>query len=202
MEHWTAYSSVSSVEDKSITVTIPGVWKPFHYKIHPNGSDEDIDVEEEYFNDSNPWKGWVIDYVEEILKISNIAEFKYTHRSGGSSVAVNHSSDWSASVYDVNAGISCLSVSAFWVTMERLQMTAFSTPLTTDNFVLWIKNPYIGLKESNGFKSFFRLHNINKIFLPFHQLLWWTLLGTLIFASILGVWFTNENDHWRRDWQQ
>ena len=41
-------------------------------------------------------------------------------------------------LYDIQAGLSCLSSSLFWITTERLQMTSFTTPLTIDKVMLYI----------------------------------------------------------------
>ena len=122
-----------------ILFVVPGFWHPAHYKIGASGSHNDIS-EQDYLNDTIPWEGWLMNYLDAVLEVSDISGWNYTHRSGGSSVVVT-SSIWTAAVYDIQAGLSCLSSSLFWITTERLQMTSFTTPLTIDKVMLYIKNP-------------------------------------------------------------
>jgi hypothetical protein len=122
-----------------ILFVIPDFWYPAHYKIGANGSHNDVS-RPDYLNDTIPWEGWLMDCLDAVLDVSDMSGLNYTHRSGGSDVVVT-SSAWTAAVYDIQAGLSCLSSSLFWITTERLQMTSFTSPLTIDKIMLYIKNP-------------------------------------------------------------
>ena len=122
-----------------ILFVVPEFWYPVHYKIGANGSHNDVS-EQDYLNDTIPWEGWLMDYLDAVLDVSDISGLNYTHRSGGSAVVVT-SSVYTASVYDIQAGLSCLSPSLFWITTERLLMTSFTTSLAIDKIMLYIKNP-------------------------------------------------------------
>ena len=69
---------------------VPEFWYPVHYKIGASGSHNDVS-EQDYLNDTIPWEGWLMDYLDAILDVSDISELNYTHRSGGSAVVVTSS---------------------------------------------------------------------------------------------------------------
>ena len=68
------------------------------------------------------------------------------------------SSAWSSSVNDVYSGLASTSVSSFWVTSERLELTPFTTFANLDKIYLWVPRPSV----ENDFLS-----NIQKVLLPF-----------------------------------
>jgi hypothetical protein len=168
------------------------MWIPAHYKLAADGN-KALSTGSEYFDDSIPWQGWVIDYLDAVLEISNMKSFNYTHRSGGSEVAVT-SSIYTGAVYDVQTGLSCMAASLFWITSERLAMTAFTTTIATDKIYLWIENP----SSSSDTVSY----NLSKVLLPFDQSLWIALILAVCGVSILSVWFANQNGERRNWWQK
>jgi hypothetical protein len=90
--------------------------------------------------------------------------------------------------------LSCLAASLFWVTSERLAMTTFTTPISTDKIVLWIENPSSGTDTVSN--------NLSKVLLPFDKSLWIALLLAVCGVSILSVWFADENGERRKWWHK
>ena len=103
---------------------------PFGFKRGPTG---DIlnSTSPEYKNDSVPYQGVYIDYIEKLIGISNgdILMVNYTHRSNAASL-INPTSTGTATVQDVADGLVDLAVGPYWITGERLKMTAFTVPLS------------------------------------------------------------------------
>ena len=136
-----------------------------------------------------------MDYLDAVVDVSDISGLNYTHRSGGSAVVVT-SSAWTAAVYDIQAGLSCLSSSLFWITTERLQMTTFTTPLAIDKIMLYIENPSSDKQHTTGSSLY---SNMLKVAMPFEPALWLILAATMVLVSMLGVWFANK-DGARNKW--
>ena len=136
--NYVGFLSTESIKGKALTVTMPAYWSPAHYKLTADGADMAGDAE--YYDDSVPWQGWIIDYLNAIVGISNMGGLNFTYRSGGADVAATGSA-WSAAVHDVHAGVSHLSGSSFWITSERLEKTAFTTPTSVDKIFLWVEQP-------------------------------------------------------------
>ena len=85
---------------------------------------------------------------------------------------------------DIGEGLADLSVGPFWITTERLRMTAFTVPLGSDKVVLVIKNPELG-------DSF--VQQAGNLFLPFTTGLWILIGATIILASLLAVWYSDRS---------
>ncbi len=83
-----------------------------------------------YFDDTIPFGGIYIDYIKEIVKISNgdIQNVTFTHTSKGSLKRYPESS-FTAAVQDVENGLVDMAVGPFWITRQRLKMTTFTVPL-------------------------------------------------------------------------
>jgi hypothetical protein len=103
---------------------------PFGFKRGPTG-DILSSTSPAYKNDSVPYQGVYIDYINELIGISNgdIRMINYTHKSNAASV-MNPTSTGTATVQDVADGLVNLAVGPYWITGERLKMTAFTVPLS------------------------------------------------------------------------
>jgi len=183
-DSWLDFHTTKSVRNKVIQVTIPAIRFPMHYKTKDGKVDESL-----YSDDSVPFEGWIIDYLNTISDISNITKFTFTHRSGGSDKAIP-GSIFTAAVYDVQVGISDMAAGMFWVTPERSRMTAFTTPLTLDRVYLWAKS--VAPKESPNSVVRYIL-KAKGVMDPFDTNLWILLLLTLFLASIVSVWLANDD---------
>ena len=102
------------------------------------------------------------------------------------------SSAWSSSVNDVYSGLASTSVSSFWVTSERLELTPFTTFANLDKIYLWVPRPSV----ENDFLS-----NIQKVLLPFSPELWGMLAISITFVSFLSIWFATKESALRKWWQ-
>ena len=98
-------------------MTLPNVFPLAHYKTNEEGKMVEEDGPE-YYNNSVPWKGFVIDYFNAILTVSNIPRVEYTFRSLGAAKK-GHTSKYTQAVSDVEAGITDIAISSFWATTER-----------------------------------------------------------------------------------
>ena len=189
--NWMLFQSTETLENKTITLALPDIWYPGHYKLNADG-----DVAEgsgpEYYNNSIPWVGWIVDYLEALREISNIRKFEYTFRSVGSDSL--YSSGWTASVHDVQSGISETGLGSYWITSERLQMAPFTTPVATDNFYLWVKKP----TSSGGSFS----ENAAKVMSPFTREVWILFVTCVLGVALLTMLFANRHGHRKLWWQK
>ena len=84
----------------------------------------------EYKNDSIPFEGFYIDYVKELMKLSNgdIATVNYTHPSNNAK-SMHPESSGTAVIQDIADGLVDMAVGPFWITGERLRLAAFTLPI-------------------------------------------------------------------------
>jgi len=133
---------ITVLNGKSITATVPIYAHPYLYKRDPVTGNKLQKPGKEYYNDNIPFEGAYIDFVKNIVQLSagDIKELNYTYRSKGSDI-VHPTSSFTASVRDIQGGLSDMAVGPFWVTAERLRMVAFTVPFLFDKTVLVIKRP-------------------------------------------------------------
>jgi len=83
-----------------------------------------------YFDDTIPFGGVYVDYMNSIVQLSNgdIQNMTYTHTSRAS-MKQYPSSSFTAAVQDVENGLVDMAVGPFWITGQRLKMTTFTVPL-------------------------------------------------------------------------
>jgi len=105
------------------------------------------------------------------LSGGDIRVLNITHRSKGSNV-LHPTSSFTAAVQDVANGLADMSIGPFWVTAERMKMSAFTLPLGYDRTFLVIPKP-----GSVNFLS---------VFSPFSWGLWILILGIITTVSILS----------------
>jgi len=153
---------------------------PDNYKLDSEGNVASSDGAE-YYDRTIRFQGLNIEYFNKIMKYVNVSDVIYNPRSGGSS----HRSPnfYTRSVYDVQVGLSDLAAADFWITSERLQMTPYTTPLYTENVVL-----FVARSEQ---KNSFRTHVLTTL-APFDPVLWVTLVSSIALVGVLSVWFSND----------
>jgi len=124
-----------------------------------------------------------ISYMPSMLnkQISNgdIQSMELTHRSRVSGI-VHPGSSYTAAVQDVQDGLVDMAIGPFWVTSQRLQMSAFTLPFTYDKTYLVIPKP--GSKDT-------LMDQVSKVLAPFSLGLWGLVLGVIFLSSSLSVWF-------------
>lgn len=76
-----------------------------------------------------------MNYINNILRVTDgdIKEISFTHRSKANG-NLHPTSSYTAAVQDIEDGIADMAIGPFWITAQRLRMTAFTVPLRT--FVL------------------------------------------------------------------
>jgi len=198
-QHWVQFGTIDALKDKTLSVTIPDMWYPVHYKSNADGEVYNFSGAE-YYNNSVPWQGWMIDYMNAIVDMSGATGLNYTFRTGGSDKAMPESV-YSAAVYDVGSGLSDLAVSVLWITSDRLLISPFTMPVAMDDMYLWIREPTI----DNSWNA-----NARKILNPFEPSLWAILVGLVFLMGALTAWFadpeaehhiwydTFRNNEWKR----
>ena len=118
----------------NISAAVPGLYNPVLLKELPDGTliwNKIDDGDAYYFDDSIPYGGIYIDYVNSLVKISNgdIQNVTYTHTSRAT-LKRYPASRFTAAVRDVENGLVDMAVGPFWITGQRLRMTTFTVPLS------------------------------------------------------------------------
>eukprot|EP00984_Skeletonema_dohrnii_P034701 scaffold33643_cov184-Skeletonema_dohrnii-CCMP3373.AAC.3 len=114
-------TNVSLVGGISITATVPNDQYATLNKILPDGTIlTPREREEAYFDDTIPFGGIYIDYMNSIVKLSkgDIQNVTYTHTSRGSLKRYPASSSYTGAVWDVHNELVDMAVGPIWVTGE------------------------------------------------------------------------------------
>eukprot|EP00581_Thalassiosira_minuscula_P007139 CAMPEP_0183703846 /NCGR_PEP_ID=MMETSP0737-20130205/1421_1 /TAXON_ID=385413 /ORGANISM="Thalassiosira miniscula, Strain CCMP1093" /LENGTH=733 /DNA_ID=CAMNT_0025930645 /DNA_START=80 /DNA_END=2281 /DNA_ORIENTATION=+ len=169
-----------------IVANIPTYLLPMMYKRDPSGGEIVSSPGDEYYDDSVPYEGVYIHYVKQIMEISkgDIKNITMTHKSIASSL-VHPQSSFTAAVQDLEDGLVDMAIGPFWITGQRLKMTAFSIPIVYDKTFLVIPKP--GTKDSLS-------DQIVKVLAPFSWGLWAFLLAIIVVTALLSVWFSDRSD--------
>jgi hypothetical protein len=106
---------------------------PFGYKRNADGEVWDASMpgyQTEMHNASVPYEGILVDYVNDLIRISNgdIMRIYYTEVSNAAKIE-HPTSVFNAMIQDVAYGLVDMTVAPLWITGERLKMTAFTVPL-------------------------------------------------------------------------
>ena len=180
-------------EDKlggvNIRATIPYYQIPSLYKTVDGV--KTLNQGDEYYNDSIPYEGIYLNYIQNIADTTNgdIQNITYTHRTRASSI-VHPYSKATASVQDVADGLSDMVLGPIWITGQRLALTSFTIPFVVDKSYLVVPR--------EGSESL--AYEIQKVLEPFSPLLWICILLVICFAAALSVWFLiRANPHPRAD---
>ena len=177
---------------------IPWSSIPLHFKRDPSGDPYVCDptgcATEVYENDKLPWNGIYMEFFRTLLGVEARANgfasmdarnggIKFTFVSGGSRRTTD--SAWTAAVKDVARGVADFAISDFWMTVERLNLVGFTTPVRVDSLHLWVTRP---MREANA--SFLEL--AAKIFKPFTQELWGTIAAIVLIMSLVSLWLRRD----------
>jgi len=111
----------------------------------------------------------------------DIKQVNNTHVSK-SSYLMHPTSSFTAAVQDISDGLVDLSVGPFWVTPQRLKMSAFTIPIVNDKTYLVIPKP----KRDN------LMFQVQKVWKPFQYELWGIIFGVIFVTALLTVWFRDE----------
>eukprot|EP00956_Cyclotella_meneghiniana_P038556 scaffold156105_cov73-Cyclotella_meneghiniana.AAC.1 len=166
-----------------ILANVPTYRSPY---IHKRDSEGEFipSVGPEYYDNSIPWEGAYIDLVRDIVELAgnDISSFNTTYKSRASGIA-HPASSFTAAVRDIQNGLVDMSIGPFWITDERLEMSAFTLPLVYDKTYLVVPKP----GSSNSLAA-----QTQKVLQPFTPGLWGFVLVVIVVASLLGCWFAGE----------
>lgn len=185
------YASTNQIRNIILKNTIVGSKFPFHFKTFDK-SNSVVDFNSAEYKAGGPYQGVMIDYINKLVEIAKEDNVTFTMqpRSGGASFREPNSL-WTASVTDVQAGISDISTAMYWITAERLALTTFTVPLMVSPLFLFEKS-----KEDDA--SLW--DDAMQMFQPFHTHLWILLAAFVVLVGILNVWFASrrgERSAWR-----
>ena len=82
VDAWKKHLTTKDIRGKYVDVVIPQISHPRHYKMTESGEIA-ASNSAEYYNDTIPWQGWIIDYLSAIADNTEIAGFNFTFRSRG-----------------------------------------------------------------------------------------------------------------------
>mmetsp|Transcript_41160 Transcript_41160/g.86336 ORF Transcript_41160/g.86336 Transcript_41160/m.86336 type:complete len:622 (-) Transcript_41160:278-2143(-) len=168
----------------SIDAAIPMYVYPMMYK---RDSNEEVLITsgEEFYDDNIPYEGVYINYANNIQKLSrgDIQNMTLTHKSRVSGI-VHPQSSFTASIQDIEDGFIDMAIGPFWITGERLAMSAFTIPIVPDKTYLVIPRPGTQDKFSD---------QIKKVLAPFTPGLWILLVGIIFCTALFSVWFTDRS---------
>mmetsp|Transcript_30957 Transcript_30957/g.48484 ORF Transcript_30957/g.48484 Transcript_30957/m.48484 type:complete len:722 (-) Transcript_30957:92-2257(-) len=179
-------NSVSVISGTDLAAIIPDYRYPTMNKQLPGGAVwERTEDNTYYFDDTIPFGGIYIDYIKEIVKISNgdIQNVTFTHTSKGS-LKRYPASSFTAAVRDVENDLADMAVGPFWITRQRLKMTTFTVPLVYDKTVLVIPKPE---RKQNVLA-----YEVEKVMEPFTYGFWAVAAAIVVVASLLSVWFSDR----------
>ena len=119
----------------ALTIAVPENDPPLIFKRDPStGGAEPVGISANYYNDSVPWEGALVDFYAEVSRRHG-ASFRFTTVSGASRAA--YANAWTAGGYEASRGTADLSVPS-WLTPERGDISAFTAPLYIDYFYLYV----------------------------------------------------------------
>ena len=181
----------SSLEGATLTIALPSVaYYPTHFKRDSvTGEALTENLDEYLIDDSIPWEGALIDYLNAVLSGSNMEAFHYTFTSRGA--RGEFASAWTALVGEVAAGNADLGGGTCWITADRVRMSSFSRPLFEDEFFLYIPRPPPGT-DFNDYAW--------KLFDPFTPTLWVIVTSIFVAAGILHTYLMK--DVWTKEQKQ
>ncbi|KAL7546227.1 hypothetical protein ACHAWF_009562 [Thalassiosira exigua] len=168
----------------ALEVVVPSYKYPALFKRGDKG-EVLTETGDEYYNESIPFEGAYMNYLEDIFDISNgdIRNISYTYRSKVST-RIHPTSSYTAAVQDIHDGLVDMAVGPFWITTERLQLTAFTIPIVIDKTFLVIPRP----GTSNSLNE-----QIEKVLMPFSNELWALVIAIIVMAALLSVWFSDRS---------
>ena len=173
--------SSSTLKNVTLRVGIPYSYLPFH------GRANEMVEDELYEDDSVPFQGIIVDYMSEMernaLAMGDHLHFSFTWTSRGSRSKM--SSRWTATVSDVQKGLIDAAASDFWATQERLELAAFTVPISFEVIYLWVPKP--------GKQDFWQ--DVVKVFKPFSYDMWGALVGIVFFLGALDIWLDSHPTH-------
>ena len=190
---WEAYQHIVESSTRVLTAVVPSMtYEPYHFKRDPStGAPYTAHQEAVYQDDSEPYHGVLVEYLTALSRASftraGPAGFNLTWVSRPSRGA--HASRWTAGVEDVKSGLADLGVSIFWTSPERLEMSAFTAPLTTDLMYLFVPVPVV---ENSLFSQ------ISAPFDPFTLEVWVAIFAVIILSGTLRAVLTKWL--WWEDW--
>ncbi|KAL7551347.1 hypothetical protein ACHAWF_014536 [Thalassiosira exigua] len=203
-----------------LTASIPKYQVPIHYKRDRVSGEPLVSVGDEYYNDSVPYDGIYPRYMKELVTVSNgdIEDVVYTYRSRASQ-SLHPTSNFTAVVQDIENGLYDMGVGPFWVTSERLSMvsllnvlciyflrpganikfdvaichsvlrqTPFTTAFSYDKNFLVVPRHIESLEQE-----------VLKVLSPFTWGAWLCILGVILLAAMLSVWFSDPVSEPQRD---
>jgi len=189
---FTTSSSSNIKEGMTLRVSIPESSLSLHYK-KVNGEILNGTVKELY-DDSIPWEGAAIDYMNDVVKNCNLlGNIEYHLRTPSSEVSrvENNESIYDASVRDTQIGLVDFSLGSFYVTAARLEKTTFTEPFGNADFYMVIPEPVPSTK----------IYTIAaNIFEPWKVSVWLTVGLVIIIVSSLSVWFATPNTGDKSQW--
>lgn len=185
-------ATTAAFQNTTIKVAIPGSLFPYHYK---RTSDGDIGTFNgpEYFDDTIPFEGSIIDYLDAVrlnnMDIGFSFDFTFT-QSEYTSFSTSRLDD---TILRVKDGIVDVAASIFSITETRLSYTASTIPLVVDKNFLWVPKPTIDNSIHKQIKQ-----TTTSVFAPD---LWGAILASIFLCAALNVWFSfkrqfHEREYW------
>eukprot|EP00241_Pyramimonas_parkeae_P003262 CAMPEP_0114234526 /NCGR_PEP_ID=MMETSP0058-20121206/5756_1 /TAXON_ID=36894 /ORGANISM="Pyramimonas parkeae, CCMP726" /LENGTH=782 /DNA_ID=CAMNT_0001346211 /DNA_START=73 /DNA_END=2421 /DNA_ORIENTATION=+ len=175
-----------SMQGVSVVAGVPYMRSPILYKRDPVtkvpvewSDDPQLAL---YKNDTLPWDGSLVQYVSAVLSLNRTESFgkvNYTWTSGGA--RNSFSSFYTACVYDVHKGLLDFCVGDFWITKERLELTAFTVASYVEPVHIFVPNKM----TSADFMT-----NAYKVFEPFDASVWILIILTSLGVGCVDAWFT------------
>lgn len=170
------------LDGSTLRVVVPGIWYPTHYKRNPTtGAVYEDGKGAAYYDDTIKYEGAYVDYMEavqrEAAKQGSNFKIVYTHISDWSA-NLNHSSSWTAAIYDIEQGRVDMALSDYWITAERMRLGPFTIETHRDDLRLYVRAP----AEDKGL-----LKEASRVYEPFESTMWYLLLGVIPFMGCVTL---------------
>ncbi|KAL7536673.1 hypothetical protein ACHAWF_005534 [Thalassiosira exigua] len=201
----------------TLEATVPTYLPLLVFKTDGNG-DSLSSPGSEYYNNSVPYKGVYIDYMKQLMEISqgDIRNVTYSHRSRVSSV-LHPESRFTAAVQDVQDGLFDMAVGPFWITGKQicsahticfhLSISCLGSLIYCLRLCIWsgqrlkmtafslpivYDKTFLVILKPGASESLW--HQVRKVLMPLSTDLWGVVIGIIVITALLSVWFSDRSD--------
>jgi len=174
------YRASTALAGQDVRVSVPYSWPPYYYKRDPTTGLAYTGAGDIYENASIPWEGAFISFLRAVVNNTPWGNVSIVTVSGAA-LALYPGMRWTAAVQDVNSELADFAVADFWVTVDRAELSSFTSPAVyRDQMYLWVPRPTY--EPQSVWKDSVQLLK------PFRADLWCLVVVVVMMTSVLETW--------------